>query len=368
MSTHELIQLIKQELLQYPDNLMSFSTYMSRCLYAPEYGYYRSSKPKVGREGDFYTSVQVGTIMAEMISKYMYKRCLERGWKWSDVIVVEWGAGTGRLASQLLLLCQSERTYPSRYVMIETSPYHRQQSCELLTSMGLYPNEKVVWWDEQKLKKYVQDQPVFIIANELLDAFPVERLRMANGHLEAALVGWNPEKEQFVECWKQAAPEHLSWMQTHQIPIRDGQIYEAHLAGAAWAKEIGSQLNEAEGIFIDYGDHSQELCAEHRMNGTLMCYYRHQAHDDPYMNVGVQDITSFVDFDVYGKAFAEAGCHVLPIKSQQQFLLDNGLLEELRQPIDLDPFSETAKRNRSIRQLLLSDHMSERFKVMHICK
>lgn len=368
MSTQELIQRIKQEMLQFPDNLMSFSMFMSRCLYEPDYGYYRTFKPKVGRQGDFYTSVQVGTVMAEMIKKYMNQRCLDRGWRWSDVMVVEWGAGTGRLASQLLSICRSEGMLPRRYIMIETSSYHRQQSCELLRSLDLYPNEQIDWWDEQKFLDYAGNTPLFIIANELLDAFPIERFRMKNGQLEVAHVGWNAEMEQFMEHWKQAAPEHIAWMQAHQIPLHEGQIYDAHLAGAAWAKDMWSLLHEAEGIYIDYGDGSQELCAEHRMNGTLMCYYQHRAHDNPYVNAGVQDITSFVDFDVYGKAFAEAGCHVLPIKSQQQFLLDNGLLGELRQPVDRDPFSETARRNRSIRQLLLSDQMSERFKVMQIYK
>lgn len=368
MSTNELVHLIKQELSQYPDNLMSFSTYMSRCLYEPVYGYYQIDKPKVGRQGDFYTSVQVGTIMAEMLMKHMRKRCAERGWEWSDVMLVEWGAGTGRLASQLLSICRDEQSFPACYVMIESSPYHRETARELLISMSLYPHEQVMWWSEQELLEQGRDQPIMVIANELLDAFPVERFRLTKGQLEYALVGWDDHKQQLIECWREALPEHQAWVDTHHIPIREGQIYDAHMAGAAWVKEIWSRLNEAEGIFIDYGDDREELCAAHRMNGSLMCYYRHQAHDNPYINVGLQDITSFVDFDVYAAAFEHAGCVVKSVKSQQQFLLDNGLLEELRQPIDLDPFSETAKRNRSIRQLLLSDQMSERFKVMQLYK
>ncbi|MGZ9585049.1 class I SAM-dependent methyltransferase [Paenibacillus marinisediminis] len=371
MSSIELMNRIKQQLSQYPDNRMPFSNYMSYCLYEPEFGYYRTDRLKVGREGDFYTSVQIGSIMSEMIANDVQERCRTRGWRLSEVTVVEWGAGTGRLASQLISLWRAQEKGPACYAMVETSPYHRTQARNLLHSMDIeVDGSTVAAWDEQDVLNAAVNggKPMFIIANELLDALPVERVRLQGDRLEMAYVGWNEVSNSPVEVWKPAEAEVSDWIEKHRIELHNGQIYDAHIAGAAWIMKMWSALQEAEGIYIDYGDISEELTAPYRMNGTLMCYCRHQAHDNPYINIGTQDITSFVDFDVYKAAFLEAGCTVQPLISQQQYLLDNGLLNELRNHDARDPFSEAAKRNRAIRQLLLSDQMSERFKVLRLRK
>lgn len=371
MSSQELVARIRQKLTQYPDNLMPFSAYMSSCLYEPQFGYYTVDRLKVGREGDFYTSVQVGSIMAEMVASYIKQRCVERKWRLSDVTVVEWGAGTGRLASQLLAIWRDEAMQPARYAMVETSPYHREQALALLTSLELYKGEEsIVWWTEKDVidRGTEEGAPLIVIANELLDAFPIERLRRKGEQYEMAYVGWDEANSQFMEHWEPASEEACEWMAKHEIKLYNGQIYDAHIEGAAWLKRIWSELGEAEGLFLDYGDSSLELTAPHRMRGTMLCYYRHQAHDNPYIHVGIQDMTSFVDFDVYTEALKQACCTSQPLLSQQEFLVQQGVLNELQQHAAIDPFSETAKRNRSIRQLLLSDQMSERFKAMRVSK
>jgi SAM-dependent MidA family methyltransferase len=117
-------------------------------------------------------------------------------------------------------------------------------------------------------------------------------------------------------------------------------------------------------ITIDYGDRSGELYAEHRMNGTLLCYRDHRAYDDPYAFPGEQDITSHVNFDACIRTGEQTGITDWTYKSQKQFLVDAGILDRLANTATLDPFSQAARNNRMIRQLLLSDGMSELFKVL----
>ena len=115
---------------------------------------------------------------------------------------------------------------------------------------------------------------------------------------------------------------------------------------------------------MDYGHEAQELTAAHRMRGTLLCYKDHMAHDRPFMAPGEQDITAHVNFTACRLAAEQAGWQMIYYDTQKQFLIDQGVLQDLSSHDGLNPFSEAAKRNRSIRQLLLSDNMSETFKVM----
>ncbi|MNZ77470.1 hypothetical protein D3C78_960090 [compost metagenome] len=127
-------------------------------------------------------------------------------------------------------------------------------------------------------------------------------------------------------------------------------------------------MTDARLIVIDYGHESDEYAAEHRMRGTLMCYWRHQASDVPLIRAGEQDITSHVPFTFIRHAAEEAGWEVPGYMTQKQFLLENGVLERLQNVDSSNPFSEASRKNRAIRQLLLSDQMSEVFKVMLLSK
>jgi SAM-dependent MidA family methyltransferase len=121
-------------------------------------------------------------------------------------------------------------------------------------------------------------------------------------------------------------------------------------------------------IIIDYGAEEDELYAAHRMRGTLMCYRQHHAYDNPFIHVGEQDITSHVNFTACIDAASSAGFTGSKLQTQRDFLVEQGILEKLQAHFDLNPFGEAAKKNRAIRQLLLSDQMSELFKVLILIK
>ncbi|WP_051286939.1 class I SAM-dependent methyltransferase [Paenibacillus taiwanensis] len=368
--SQQLIARLRKQLTQFPDNRMPFSIYMSSCLYDVEYGYYMSHRPKVGRDGDFYTSVYVGDLMAQMIGRYIVQRAEARGWQPEQVRIVEWGAGPGRLASQLLRVLHAIDFAPLSYTMIEASAYHRERAEQTLAPL-LTAHTKIEWWDMSEFQRYAAQSPIIFIANELLDAFPIERVRGGTSHLEQAFVCWGDQKNRFEWTWGSATSDVKQWMKQHQIDLRNEQIYEAHIQASDWIGEVIRSMVDAEMLFVDYGDITEELIASHRMNGSLMCYRNHIASDDPFAAPGEQDLTSFVDFDVCKRAVLHAGtgaCTVHPLIHQQQFLLEYGIMDLLQSHTDLNPFSEVARQNRAIRQLLLSDQMSERFKVMQISK
>ncbi|MBD8496748.1 SAM-dependent methyltransferase [Paenibacillus arenosi] len=361
-----LIHRIQQRLSQFPDYRMPFSMYMSSCMYDQEEGYYTKSSEKVGPAGDFYTSVYIGDAMALIIERYIQLRCSRREWKDKTYRIVEWGAGTGKLAEQLLSVLQHSDCRPLEYVVIESSPYHRRMIKERLVNNAC--PIPVICWDEQNYFEQAAEMPIFLVANELLDAFPVERIRRQNSKLDQAYVIWNGDKSMFEYEWAEAEDHVIDWAKQHDIGLQEGQIYDAGIAASEWLGRVLLAAVDIEGVFIDYGDGTRQLTGAHRMNGSLLCYRKHQAYDDPFAAPGDQDMTADVDFDIAERIAFLSGCKVLPRMDQKQFLVENGVLDLLQEHSDADPFSEKAKSNRKIRQLLLSDQMSERFKVMTISK
>ncbi|UHA74140.1 class I SAM-dependent methyltransferase [Paenibacillus sp. 481] len=359
-----LVQHLIYQMNESPLGALSFSTYMDACLYHPTHGYYMSDRSKVGRDGDFYTSAYIGSIMADMIGNYVQRTLQARGWSATNLTVVEWGAGTGRLAVQLNERLQQLQIPIGQYAIVETSPYHRAQAEAALCQRGF----AAAFWDERNYLQFVAHNPVIVIANELLDAFPVERIRFRNRQLEQCYVVWNEDCAQFQAMWRPASAPLLRWVEEQQLSLADNLIYEASVVMSNWLQQMVAASTQAEFVFIDYGDTTEHLTASYRMEGTLMCYYRHQAHDDPFSYIGEQDITSMVDFDISQRAARLAGAATVNLMTQKQFLLEQGILQELQAHTEKDPFSDKARRNRSIRQLLLSDQMSERFHVLTVSK
>lgn len=359
-SNSVLTQYLINQMEHFQRKAIPFSKFMEACLYHPTDGYYMSDRPKIGRDGDFYTSSNIGSIMAEMLAVYMERRTKERGWNANIVTLVEWGAGTGRLAWHMRQRLKQDRFEGYSHAIVETSPYQRGLARELLKDEQV----PVMWWDSHTFTQEAASRCVFFLANELLDAFPVERIRYRKGHYEQCHVAWDEEKGQFMPLWLPAAEEVLLWLKRYHIQLVDRQIIDAGMAMTTWLTWVIKQVGEAEFIFIDYGDGTQELTAAHRIAGTLMCYHRHQAHHNPWIHIGEQDITAMVDFDICRQVAKEANASIIGYMTQKSFLLAQGLLHELQQHSNSNPFSAEARRNRAIRQLLLSDEMSERFQVL----
>lgn len=347
---------------------ISFRDYMDICLYSEPHGYYRNNRMKIGKQGDFYTSSSVGSIMGEMLAAFISAQVQNDKITPEPIHVVEWGGGNGRLA--LHLLDEMKRTVPIVYTrliytIIESSTYHRELQRALLEE-----HEQVIRFTSETewIAEAPQDQ-VFVLANELLDAFPIHRIRYKDMRFQESYIAWREEEQSFLEIWLPITSQRiLDYLARSRVQWLDGQIGEVNLDAEIWISRAAKRIHSGSCIIIDYGDIEEELYASHRYKGTLMCYRNHQALDNPLIHQGEQDMTSHVDFTSCLSAAIESGFTSCKLQTQQEFLVEQGIFQKLQDHYDPNPFSEVSKRNRSIRQLLLSDQMSELFKVCIITK
>ncbi|GIP39657.1 SAM-dependent methyltransferase [Paenibacillus sp. J31TS4] len=361
-TTEELSAWIRARIEESGERAVPFVKFMEWCLYHPDSGYYMRKNPKVGKDGDFYTSSAIGDVMGRMTARELARLADRFGW--GDWDLLEWGGGTGRFAAQVLDALEEERPdlYRGvRFRSVDNSPFHRQLQKETLERHAA----RVIPADETGWARLARPDRTIILSNELLDAFPVHRVTARGGELMELWVAWDEDAGGF--RWEERpcfSPKLLSYMRRHGIRLRDRQTAELNLQAEAWLRERAQWLEAGAIVTIDYGDTSEELYAGHRMNGTLLAYRRHQATDRPLDWPGDQDITAHVDFSVCMEAGREGGMTDQSLRTQKQFLIDNGILELLADHAGTDPFSPEARRNRAVRQLLVSDQMSELFKVL----
>ncbi|MGG1637804.1 class I SAM-dependent methyltransferase [Paenibacillus sp. NRS-1760] len=343
---------------------ISFFQYMQACLYDPQYGYYRSGPIRVGKEGDFYTSSGIGQVLAEVLAKYVldYAALVDKPLK-----LIEWGAGTGRLSAQIAAAgCERDLDWKSKIqpILIEDHPAHAEAARHAFADFSISGAEPLFSssddaWGETWLK-----QPTIVLANELFDAFPVHRVQLVNGELMELGVAYHDERG-FVEVQMPLTDTRITnWLNRDHIQLLEGQQTEVHAGAVDFLNKLGAVMTKGRVVIIDYGHKAEEYAAEHRMLGTLMCYSRHQTNTNPYSRIGEQDITSHVPFTFIHHSAEESGFQVASYMTQKQFLIEHGVMDMLQNHNSTDPFSKEARRNRAIRQLLLSDQMSETFKVM----
>jgi SAM-dependent MidA family methyltransferase len=365
----KLVEVIKASIQKHPLQAIPFRDYMDLCLYHEPLGYYRNERSKIGREGDFYTSSSVGSSMGEMIAAYIRKESLAYYSSMETIHIVEWGGGNGRLAQHLLDELKNEELVLYEritYIMIESSGYHRELQREALHAHS----HKIRHLTESDWLLRGCRDGVFVLANELLDAFPVHRVRRSGDILQECYVAWQKDTDIFQETWFPLEPDSrlFAHLEERGLALREGQIAEINLDASDWIRAIAESLDVGRMIIIDYGEQAEELYAAHRMQGTLLCYRHHQAYDNPFIYTGEQDITAHVDFTACIRDAAAAGFSGATLQTQREFLVEQGILHKLQNHFDPNPFSETAKKNRAIRQLLLSDQMSELFKVLILLK
>jgi SAM-dependent MidA family methyltransferase len=349
-------ELVEQKILQSPEQRISFASYMDTCLYAPGVGYYTSNRIKIGKEGDFYTSSNIGSLMGEMLAQSIIRMFDERASRGQSLLLIEWGGGTGRLAAQVLdeIKATNESLYAkTSYYSAEKSPYHEAIQADQLINHSTH-----IVSDLGQI-----DEGAYVVgwANELFDAFPCRRFRRGVHTLEEMYVGWDSNSPYpiWVEVDQACAMTYASIWQS----LQPYQQFERIVGLEEWFNHL-QELDVVDSlIIIDYGAEFEDLVAPHRMNGTFICYHNHQAADEPFLYLGEQDMTAHVDFTQVRQFAYASGFKNVEVISQKQFLLEAGLMARIQSHAGLDPFHPIVKRNRAIRQLLLSDQMSELFKV-----
>jgi SAM-dependent MidA family methyltransferase len=298
---------------------------MEWCLYHPEYGYYQSTGVTIGAQGDYYTSPSVSPLFGHLIARQLSQMAEILGGK--DFDVVEMGGGRGFLCEDIL--DWAEKTSPDfyqhlRYYLIETSSPFLKEQRERLSEKQ---KEGKVFWVSPKMfeEGKVQIRGCFL-SNELVDAFPVHRVILDQGKLREIYV--THRNGQFEEQWGELSnPGIASYFRSMGIVLQEGQKAEVNLLALEWMERVAQCLQRGFALTIDYGYLSGELYAPHRREGTLLCYFQHEASENPYERLGEQDITSHVNFTSLIRKGEEAGLQFTGLVPQYRFLIGLGILE-----------------------------------------
>ena len=339
---------------------ISFSEYMEMALYEPGLGYYSAGLQKFGEGGDFITAPQLGDVFARCLAKQVGQISKELG----EYEIIEAGAGSGVLAADLLNALQDNQP-PARYRILERSAHLRQVQRETLERSVPQWMDRISWLDQPPETDW---QGIFI-ANEVLDALTVELFCCANEGIRQMRVVNGPDGF----AWDQGQCPPLmeakvqSTLASLESPPTDGYQSEINTTLPAWLDSVTASLHKGAALFIDYGYPRQEYYLPQRRNGTLICHYRHRAHDDPFVWPGLTDISASVDFTALAEAADSCGFEVSGYTSQAMFLLGCGLEDVI---MSLQSLSEKDRvmKNIEVRKLTLPAEMGERFQVMALCR
>ncbi len=342
---------------------ITFAEFMTACLYEPGLGYYTSPGRKVGAEGDFYTSSNVHRVFGRLIAREIARMWQSMG-RPSDFQIVEAGAGNGRLAADIMdAIAEIEPALYETVIcrLIEAESTLAETQRKMLGSHAA----RLAWSTPAELLSGSLSITGCILSNELIDALPVNIVEMTASGLCEIMVG--ADNDGFRE-----KPGPLSTIELQEyfdligVKLAVGQRAEVHLAADAWIRGVAASLRRGYVITIDYGYLAPELYGRMRMNGTLLCYFQHKVEEDPYIRVGLQDITTHVDFTSLIKAGEAAGLQKVWYGEQYRFLMAAGMMEEMMalesRPV---PEGERLKDRLALKKLMLPDGgMGDTFKVL----
>ncbi|BBE52235.1 hypothetical protein OYT1_ch2729 [Ferriphaselus amnicola] len=350
----KLVALIAAE-IQNNGGWLPFSRYMELALYAPGLGYYTAGARKFGEAGDFITAPELSSLFGRTLARQLIQIMQA-----SSPHILELGAGSGKLAVDILSELEVLGELPERYAILEVSADLRQRQQQLIAERLPHLAEKVRWLDA------LPDQiSGAVIGNEVLDALPVHLVHwQAAGIVERGL----SLTESGQLCWQDRPitdPALLAAAQRIQVP--DDYLSELPLAANGLITSLGHRLQHGALLFIDYGFGAREFYHPQRDRGTLMCHYRHYAHDDALFLPGLQDITAHVDFTAVAEAGIDAGLAFLGYTSQAYFLLNCGITELLNQ-VSPDDLKAYVPLSGQVQKLTSPAEMGELFKVIGLGK
>lgn len=329
---------------------ISFARYMELALYAPGLGYYVGGAAKFGAAGDFVTAPELSPLFGRTLARFA-RAVLDQ----SGGDILELGAGSGRLALDMLRELEALQRLPAHYAILELSPDLRQRQRALLEAQAPHLLTRVVWLD--RLPTAFDG---LVLGNEVLDALPAHLLRWSHGTPLERGVAWG--EHGFVWRDRPLAAGALRDAARAVAPPGEAYLSELNLAAPALLASLAQSLRRGVLLFLDYGFPRAEYYHPQRHMGTLRAHYRQHALDDPFFMPGLADLTTHVDFSALAAAGGAAGLDLLGYTSQGNFLLDAGLLQALG---DLMPGSLDYLRAASAVQKLVQPHeMGECFKVI----
>ncbi len=357
---HLLTECIRDEIAR-SGGWMSFARFMEMALYEPGLGYYSAGARKLGAAGDFVTAPEV----APVFSRCLAVQCAEILGSLGGGSVFELGAGSGVMAAVMLAEFERLGALPERYRILDVSADLRERQRVALEQAVPHLLHRVEWLDR------LPDEPMtgVIVANEVLDAMPVERFVVRGGEVNALGVTWHLGRLDWSEVRAPAAlRDHVLGLR-HELGTEwpDGYTSEVNASLAPWLAAVARLLGRGVALFVDYGLPRREYYAPERSDGTLLCHFRHRFHADPFARPGLQDITAWVDFTAVAEAAAAAGLEVAGYTTQAHFLIGNGIAGYVANVADLD-LVQRVNLSRQAMVLTLPGEMGERFKVIALAR
>jgi SAM-dependent MidA family methyltransferase len=340
---------------------ISFERYMELALYEPGLGYYSAGARKLGPAGDFVTAPEISPLFGHTLAAQCDEILTTLGAR--DILEV--GAGSGVMAADLLEELAHRDRLPRRYQILEVSADLRaRQQATLDERLGPAVCDRVEWLDELP-----HGFEGVVLANELLDAFPLERFRIREGAVNALGVTWQLGRLDWSEVRADsrltAAVQAIEDSIGERLP--EGYTSEWSPRLAPWLRTVSAALERGVVILIDYGLPRRQYYRPERRNGTLLCHFRHRFHDDPFLYPGLQDIGAWVDFTEVAEAAVAGGLSVAGFSTQAHFLIGNGI-EKLLAGLESRDIEARLQVARQAMVLTLPGEMGERFKVIGLTK
>ena len=335
---------------------------MERCLYAPGLGYYSAGRLKFGKAGDFVTAPELGNLFARCVARAMAPALRACG---EDAVWFELGGGSGAFARDALLELQALDALPEQYWLLEPSADLRERQRERL--QGELPADlfaRCAWLDRPPQRAWTG----VLFANEVLDALPITRFTIQGGevfeeHIKANGNGAFVRTDRPADPLVAGAVRHLQRSLGREF--EDGYRSEVLPQLPWWLEAIAGTQTRGAVLFVDYGYMRREFYLPERRDGTLLCHYRHRAHDDALILPGLQDITASVDFTALAEAGVGAGFELASYTFQSEFLIASGLDDAFTAAYEAAT-DEAARYalSQQVKRLTLPGEMGERFQTM----
>ncbi len=335
----------------YERGRMTFAEFMDVALYWRDGGYYTSSRDRWGRGGDYITSLDISPVFSKLLAREIYEMWVALGGP-HLFDLIEPGAGRGWLSRGISSAIRD--LYPDMYGalrvrLVEKNPFLREA-----------PEKNVTWHED--LSEVGGKVTGCIISNELIDSFPVHRVERRDG-LKEVYVGFDGDN--FKDVYgPPSSPLIEEYFKKIGITLVEGQKAEVNLDAVRWIHAAASMIERGFVITIDYGLPARELYAPERRDGTLLCHFRHTINDDPFENIGLQDITAHVDFTTLASEGREAGLELTGFTTQKNFFLGLGITEELSAPGENLEDYDRLRHNQAIKELVMPGGMGDTFKVL----
>ncbi len=333
---------------------ISFARYMELALYAPGLGYYTAGTHKFGEAGDFVTAPELSPLFGRTLARQTAEIM-----RHSAPHILELGAGSGKLAADMLAELERLGSLPESYAILEVSADLRERQQARLRERLPHLSGRVRWLDQLP-----ETFSGAVVANEVLDALPVHLVHWQDSAL--AERGVVASGDGFI--WQDRPIADAALLQAaRNIAVPDGYVSEICLAARGLVNSLAQRLQRGALLFIDYGFGAREYYHPQRSSGTLMCHYRHHAHDDPFFLPGLQDITAHVNFTDVAECGIDAGLELLGYTNQAFFLFNCGIAE-LMQEVSPDNLRDYLPLSGQLQKLTSPAEMGELFKVIALGK